>query len=809
MTYRIRRVAVLGAGTMGAGIAAQVANAGLPVDLLDIAPETPTSEEERKGLTPDTPAVRNRIVRAGFERMLKARTPHLMAPSVAERIRLGNFAGDFDRLRDADWIVEAVVEKPEIKRPLMERIEAVRSRDTIVSSNTSGIPLAQIAAGRSAEFRQHFLGTHFFNPPRAMKLLEIIPTADTDPALVEFMRAFGERVLGKGVVLAKDTPNFVANRIGSWSGMQKVNYALDRGYGIEEVDALTGPLMGHPKTATFRLADLVGLDVKLDVAGNLYGLTPHDESRETLRIPEPLQRMRQAGLLGNKTGSGFYQRTKRDGKTVFDVLELDSLTYRPAQPADLPVLAEAGKLKDLGERLRFILSRAESDRGARFIRDTLLPVLSYAACRLPEIADSPLEVDRAMEWGYAQEAGPFRTWDLLGVPETAAQMESLGLEVAPWVQAMLAAGNTTFYRREDGCELVYSPVTERYEAVREDPERIDLDHIRAAGGEIARNESASLLDLGDRVLCLEIHSRNSVRDVHVKGMLQRALDELENPSNGAEPWAGLVIGNQAQNFCVGANLREIGDIAERGDFDAIVEAVKSSQDLLMNLRYGERPVVAAIHGMTLGGGAELAMHADRIVAAAETWMGLVETRVGLIPAGGGCKELLRRIVAPAVSVTGTPYLPSLQKAFETIALAKVSSSALEAREMGFLAPSDRIVMNRDHVLAAAKAEVLALAPDYRPPVRERSVYAAGERALAALLAGIRQAQWANYATAYDGVIAEQVARVLAGGNLSAPQWVPEEFILRLEREAFATLLQNDGTRARIRSFLESGKPVRN
>jgi 3-hydroxyacyl-CoA dehydrogenase len=806
---------------MGAGIAAQAANAGFPVDLLDIAPDQLTPEEERKGLSLDHPTVRNRIVRAGFDRLQKGRPPGLMAPSVSARVRLGNLAGDFDRLRAADWIVEAVVENPAVKRALMERIESVRSPSAIVSSNTSGIPLSQIADGRSAEFRKHFLGTHFFNPPRYMKLLEIIPTADTDPALVQFMRAFAERALGKGVVLAKDTPNFVANRIGSWSGMQKIHYALDHGYSIEEVDALTGTLIGHPKTSTFRLADLVGLDVKLDVAGNLYDLAPGDPWRETLRVPEPLARMRREKLLGNKTGSGFYRRTQRDGRTVFDVLDLDSLTYRPAQPVDLPLLAEAGKHKDLGDRLRFILSQAvavpletedsrlkteDSARGARYVRDTLLPLLAYAADHLPEIADSPLEVDRAVEWGYAQEAGPFRIWDLLGVRETADQMQALGLPVAPWVQTMLAAGNTSFYRCTDTGELVYSPVTERYEPVREDANRIDLDRIRTSGGEVARNASASLLDLGDGVLCLEIHSRNSVRDLLVKEMMHRALQELEDRSG---PWLGLVIANQAPNFCVGASLHEISALAEQGDVAAAVAAVKDSQDLLMSMRYCASPIVVAVHGMTLGGGAELAMHAARIVAAAETSVGLVETRVGLLPAGGGCKELLRRIVAPAVSVPGTPYLPSLRKAFETIALAKVSASAMEARELGFLAGTDRIVMNRDHLLAVAKAEVLALAPDYRPPAGGHTIYAAGAGALAALRAAIRQSEWAHFATAYDTVIADHLALVLAGGNLSAPQSVPEEYILRLERENFAALLQNNGTRERIRSFLETGKPVRN
>jgi 3-hydroxyacyl-CoA dehydrogenase len=804
MSYRITRVAVLGAGTMGAAIAAHAANAGLDVDLLDIAPTQLTPAEERQGLSLDSPAVRNRIVQAGFDRMRKARPPALMADSVAARIRLGNLTDHIERLHEAGWIVEVVVEQLDVKRALMEQIDTLRQPTAIVSSNTSGIPLARIAAGRSAAFRRHFLGTHFFNPPRYMKLLEIIPTADTDPALVEFMRSFAERVLGKGVVLARDTPNFIANRIAGFSGMQKVRYALDHGYTVEEVDALTGPLIGHPKTATFRLADLVGLDVKLDVAGNLYQLVPHDESRESLRPPEPLLRMRQAGLLGNKTGGGFYHRTQRDGRTVFDVLDLDALTYRPARQPDLPILAEAGRHKDLGERLRFLLSQAESDRGARLIHDTLLPALAYAACRVPEIADSPVEIDRAMEWGYAQDAGPFRTWDLLGVPEAIERMNALGLDIAPWVRTMLARGHTSFYRRENGRELVYSPITERYEALRDDPHQINLDRIRTAGGEVARNDSASLLDLGDGVLCLEIHSRNSVRDALVKEMIEQAVNALDSG-----PWIGLVIANQATNFCVGANLHEIGGLAGASDVEATVQAVKNSQDLLMGLRFAARPVVAAIHGQTLGGGAEFAMHADRIVAAAETFMGLVETRVGLIPAGGGCKELLRRIVSPAMAIPGTPCLPALQKAFETIARTQTSTSALEARELGFLTASDRIVMNRDHLLAVAREEVLVMAPEYRPPVRDRPIYAAGAPARAALLVAIHQAQWAHAVTAYDAVIAEQVAAVLAGGPLSAPQWVPEEYILRLERAAFAALLQNDGTRERITSFLATGKPVRN
>jgi len=463
---------VLGAGTMGAAIAAHAANAGLSVDLLDIAPEALTSEEESGGLSLDSPAVRNRIVNAGFERMRRTKPPALLSDGVAARIRLGNFADDLQRLQEADWILEAVVEDLAVKRALLEGVEAACGDSAIVSSNTSGIPLSRIVEGRSPAFRIRFLGTHFFNPPRYMKLLEVIPTGDTDPDLVEYMRSFCQRVLDKRVVIAKDTPNFIANRIASYSGMHTVRYALDNGYSIEEVDALTGPLIGRPKSATFRLTDVVGLDIKLMVAENLYRLVPHDESRDDLEAPEALRRMRAAGLLGNKTGSGFYRRAERDGKTVFDVLDLDSLTYRPARQHEDGTVAEAARRKDPGERLRFLLGKAETDRSARFVRDTLLPVLAYAARRIPEIADSPAEIDRAMEWGYGHESGPFRTWDLLGVSRTAEEMEAIGIAVAPWVRAMLSDGNTSFYRQ--GGRVVYGPGTQEYEPVREDPPATDL-----------------------------------------------------------------------------------------------------------------------------------------------------------------------------------------------------------------------------------------------------------------------------------------------------------------------------------------------
>jgi 3-hydroxyacyl-CoA dehydrogenase len=781
LTHDIRSVAVLGAGTMGAAIAAHAANAGLAVDLLDL----------------DTEAVQG-----GFERMLAARPAALASPRLAERIRLGTFEEDLDRVGAADWVVEAIVERLEPKQELLARVEKLAGPDAVVSSNTSGLPLASLAEGRSEAFRRRFLGTHFFNPPRYLKLVELIPTADTDPEVLERMRAFVERVLGKGAVVAKDTPNFIANRLGSFAGMHDVRYALEHGYSIEEVDALTGPLVGRPKTATFRLFDQVGLDVMVGVAANLYDLAPEDESRDVLPAPEPLRRMLDAGLLGNKTGGGFYRRGRRGGQTVFDVLDLDTLEYRPAAKPELPTVAAARDHDDLGARLRFLLDKADEDRGARYLRDTLLPSLAYAARRVPEIADSLVEVDHAVEWGFGYQLGPFRAWDAIGVADGVARMGALGIEVPAWVREMLAAGHQSFYR--DG--QVYSPLVGDYQPVPVDPEVIDLDRLKAEGAEVAGNGSASLVDLGDGVLCFELHAPASAIDAAVVELGARAVQELEGGD-----WKGLVIASQARNFCVGANLGEVGMAAYQGLYDQVGQAAKGLQDTLMGLRYAPRPVVAAPHGQTLGGGAEIVLAADRVVAALETYIGLVEVGVGIVPAGGGCKELLRRVVSPAMrAAPDAPPLPFVQRVFETIGLAKVATSAVEARELGFLEEHDVIVLDADHQLAAAKREVLDLADAYQPPAREEAtVYAAGKPVLAALELAVQTLQWAGQAGPHDGVVARQLARVLCGGELSLGQWVPEQHILDLEREAFLALLREPKTMERIQAFLTTGKVVRN
>jgi 3-hydroxyacyl-CoA dehydrogenase len=790
MSHRIRKVAVLGAGTMGAAIAAHCANAGLEVDLLDIAPD----EDDK-----------NAVVEAGFQRMQNARPAALMGENVADRIRIGNFEEHFGRVGEADWIVEAIIEKLQPKRELMQRVEDTARKDAIISTNTSGIPLHSISEGRSEEFKRRFVGTHFFNPPRYLKLMEIIPTEDTDPEIVEAVRNFGERVLGKGGVIAKDTPNFIGNRIGTFAGMQSARYALENGYGIEEVDAITGPLIGHPKTATFRLNDQVGLDIAVGVAENLYEAVPEDESREELKPPEKLEEMLEKDLLGNKSGAGFYKRDKRDGKTVFDVLDLETFEHHPAENPEIPIASEAQQQGDLASRLQFLIEKADEDRHARYIRDTLLPYMAYASRRVPEISDTLEDVDHAMEWGFAHQTGPFRTWDLLGVRETVEKMESMDIDVASWVKEILEAGNETFYKIENGRELQFSPVSKEYEPVREDLMYISLEGLRDEGKELASNDSASLLDLGDGVLCLEVHSKGNSIDAQIVEMGNRALEELER-----DGVVGLVIGNEGRHFSVGANLGEMAHSVKNGDLDQIEKSVEAFQDLLMALRFAPKPIVSAPRGQTLGGGLEVCLHSDRIVAAGETYMGLVEAGVGLIPAGGGTKEMARRLVSPPLhTAPDTPPLPFLQKAFEQIALARTATSALEAQKMGFLTENDRIVMNADHLISAAKRETLDLADGYTPPEHANNVYAAGRTARAALEMGIKTMQWGHYASEYDGVIAGHVARILTGGDLSLPQWVPEEYLLKLERQAFMDLLKQEKTHERIEALLETGKPRRN
>ncbi|MBA3945333.1 MAG: 3-hydroxyacyl-CoA dehydrogenase/enoyl-CoA hydratase family protein [Herpetosiphonaceae bacterium] len=807
MSFRINHVAVIGAGTMGGGIAALAASVGLPVTLLDMAPTELTPEEQAKGLTLTSKAVRNRIVNGLWERQVKGKPAALFTPAAAKLVRTGNLTDDFDRLREADWIIEVIVEQRAPKQQLMERIDAIRKTNSIISSNTSGIPIKEIAAGRSPSFRQHFLGTHFFNPPRYMRLLEIIPTADTDPAVLAFMRDFAEHTLGKGVVIAKDRPNFIANRIGALVGQARMTYAFEHGYSVEEVDALTGPLIGNPKTGTFRLGDLVGIDVMAHVTKNLYDAVPEDESRASFEVPAVMNDLVQRKALGNKTGSGFYKKVKAaDGSTEFQAYNYQTGEYEPPRKVRFDLVGQVRKTENLGERLRAIFAQGAGDRAGDYIINTTLPILGYAARRVPEIADSLADVDNAMRWGFGTDIGPFEMWDMLGVRTTAQRMQSAGIAVAPWVTQMLDQGIDSFYQHTGNRVVgVYDQAKGGYLPLERPANALVLHELHGTAQELQRNDSASILDLDDGVLCLEFHSKANSLDPQIAELGMAALKLL-----GEDDYQALVIANQGNDFCVGANLGLFIGAIQGGHFELVEQATKQLQDLLMAFRYAPKPVVTAPFARVLGGGAEVTMAGARVCAAGETYIGLVELGVGLIPAGGGCKELLRRVVAPHMHTPETDALPHVQKVFETIALAQVSESAAGARDQGFFDPADRIVMNKALLIGEAKQLALELvAEGYRVPARGTPIYALGSKGKAALLIGIDQMQRAAYISQHDALIARKLAHVLCGGDLSAPQWVSEQYILDLERAAFVELMKEPKTQERIGAMLQTGKPLRN
>ncbi|NTV64357.1 MAG: 3-hydroxyacyl-CoA dehydrogenase/enoyl-CoA hydratase family protein [Oscillochloris sp.] len=805
MPDQIKRVAVIGAGTMGASIAALVAGTGLPVLLLDVPPSKLTPEEEAKGLSLSHPAVRNRIVQGGFDRMRKARPANLYNERSAALISLGNTEDDFAKLAECDWIVEVIIEQLAPKQALMERLEGVRKPSAIITTNTSGIPIAQIAEGRSDSFKQHFFGTHFFNPPRYLKLLELIPGDDVDPEVFAAFRTFAVDNLGKGVVVCKDRPNFIGNRIIAFAAMSDLRFVIDHGYSIEEVDALTGPVVGRPNTATFRLLDVVGIDIMAHVANNLYPAVPEDESRETLKATDILDRMVAAGKLGRKSGGGFYKEVKQGGKREFWPLDLSTLDYVALQgTAGVDEFIKAAKkIKSLPERLRFMIKRSveqPDDRAAALVAQTVLPTIAYAARRLPEIADSVEDVDNAMRWGFAHELGPFQIWDALGVAETADLMQSRGIAVPAWVSQLIASGNATFYR--DGA--AYNVATGRHEARPRDERAIDLAALKAAGQEVLGNDSASLIDLGDGVLCFEIHSKANSLGGPVIEILLAAIEELKS-----ERWVGMVVGNQGARFSAGMDLNDFGAGVMAEAWDDIAELVSIVQGAYLQLRRSPKPVVTAVFSHALGGGCELGMHGAAAVAAAETYMGLPELGVGVLPAWGGCKELNRRFIAEAARLGGDVF-KGLQKAFENIGMAKVATSGLEAKDLGYLRPTDRIVFNQDYLIGEAKREVLKLvAGGYEPPPAKGQCYALGRDALAMLRVGVYQLAQGGYASPYDQVIADKVAYVLCGGDLSTPAWVDEEYIMGLERQMVIELAHDPRTLARGKHMLETGKPLRN
>src|SRR5919107_406533 len=801
---RFEKAAVLGAGTMGAQIAAHLANAGIPVLLLDVAPKEPTPEELAKGLTLESKEARDRVARAGLEAAKKAKPAAFFSEGAAALVSAGNFEDDLPRLKDCDIIIEAVVENLEIKRGLFERVEKHRRPGSVVASNTSGIPIRQIAEGFSEEFRAHFLGTHFFNPPRYLHLVELIRTEWTSPEVSCSVYGFLDRRLGKGVVVAKDRPNFIANRIGTFGALVTLRTLEEDGYTIEEVDRMTGPALGRPKSATFRTFDIVGLDVLAHVARNLYEAAPEDEEREVYRLPEFVEQMVGKGILGDKTKGGFYQKRKGEGGAR-DIWTLDvaSLEYRPQQKAKLPALEAAKNIEDTRARVKSLVWG--KDRAGAFLWKTMSRVFAYAANRIPEVADTAVEVDRAMKWGFGWELGVFEAWDEIGVEKAVARMKDEGRAIPANVQGMLDAGATSFYKTEGGREFFFDFASGVYAPVAEQPGVIVLKSVKERSGVIKKNAGASLVDIGDGVACLEFHSKMNSIGGDTLSMLKAALAEVE------KNFVGLVVGNQGQNFSVGANLMLVLLGAQEEDWDELDLAIRAFQQATMSLRYSPKPVVVAPFQMTFGGGCEMTLHADRARAAAETYIGLVEVGVGLIPAGGGTKEMLVRAMdqIPKGVDEADPF-PFVKRAFETIATAKVATSAAEAKAYGFLREEDSFSMNADRLVADAKQEVLALAATgYTQPQQRTDVLALGNAALSTVKLGIHQMKRGGFISDYDAVIGEKLARILTGGDLNHETRVSEQYLLDLEREAFLSLCGHRQTQERIAHMLKTGKPLRN
>jgi 3-hydroxyacyl-CoA dehydrogenase len=801
MEPKIKSAAVIGSGVMGGGIAALFASAGIDTLMLDIVPPDLSAEEK------NDPQARNRIVKGGLDALQMASPALLMHSKDAQRISIGNLKDDFERIAEADWVVEVVVENLKVKQELFKRIEPVRKAGSIVSSNTSGIPLKAMSEGLSQDFRQHFLGTHFFNPVRYMRLLEIIPGEQTLPEVLTFIADFGERILGKGIVWAKDTPNFVGNRIGVQGIVKAMQLMVEENISIAEVDALFGTAMGRPKTAMFKTADLVGLDVLGHVAENTYALVKDDEARQDFVLPDFVKSMIEKGLLGKKSQSGFYKTDLTpEWKKIRKVIDPQTLEYQELEKPDLPCLAEAGKAEPLPEKMRAVVYG--KDRGSQFAWKVLAHNLIYSANRIPEIADTIVEVDNAMRWGFNFEMGPFETWDAIGLEESVAKMEADGLPVPEKIREMLAAGNRSFYRLENGQRLHFDFTSGQYRPVETSVNIVSLGAIKGAGKAVRSGETCSLVDLDDGVFCLEFHNKMNAITNETLEMLDEALDHIDQ--NGV----GLVIGNQAGGvpgaFSVGADLKGILAAAKAKKFADIENLVARMQNVLQKVKYAAFPVVTAPFGLSLGGGCEFCLASDRIVANAELYTGLVEIGVGLLPAGGGCLNLWRKMTAAIPEAVteidlGRFFIPT----FMNIAMAKVSTSAADARSNGFLGPRDRIVFNRDYLVGEAKKEVLKMVDEgYAPPMRNK-IRVIGESAQGMIAAEIYNMHSGGFITDYDAHLAQRIAFVISGGEVRANSEVDEQTILNLERQHFIELLGQEKTLARIEHLLKTGRPLRN
>lgn len=798
LNKHIRKVAVLGSGLMGTGIAAHLAGCGLEVLLLDILPPDLTENDAKK------PAARNRMAANSLANALKAKPAPFYDNKFAGRISVGNFEDDFAKIKDYDWIVEVVVERLDVKKQVFEKVEQYRSKGSLVTSNTSGIPIHMMAEGRSEDFTKNFCGTHFFNPVRYMRLLEVIPTPDTDPEVTAFFMHFGDVFLGKQTVLCKDTPAFIANRVGVYAMAKIYQLTQEIGLTIDTVDTLTGPAIGRPKTGTFRLGDLVGMDTAVHVLNGMRENCPNDEQISTFVIPKYLQFLIDNKFLGNKTGQGFYKKTaEKDakGRPVVLALNLDTLEYSVSQKEKLPILDTLKQIDELPRRIRAVFKG--DDKGAQLLQRAHLGLFAYVSNRVPEISDTAYAIDDAIRAGFAWEAGPFQLWDMVGVEEGVKMAEAQGEKIAGWVKDMLAAGNTSFYKTENGKRLCYDPQSKTYQPLPGGDSFIILDTYRS-NKPVYTNAECSLHDIGDGVLCLEFHSKmNAIGE----GILRGINDCIQIAEE--QGWKGIVIGNNAQNFTVGANLMMIAMMAYQQEWDELNMAVNLFQQTSMRIRYSAIPVVIATQGYVFGGGCEFSMHADAVVAAAESYIGLVEVGVGIIPGGGGTKEFAVRL-SDEISKEGDVQIPRLIDKFKTIATAQVATSAYEAFNYGYLLPTkDQVVHNAARNISEAKKKVLELAADYVKPIQRKDIYVLGRTGLGALYIAAHSLQLGNYATEHDIKIAKKVAYVLCGGDLTSPQQVSEQYLLDIEREMFLSLCGEQKTLERIQFMLENGKPLRN
>ncbi|WP_338754815.1 3-hydroxyacyl-CoA dehydrogenase/enoyl-CoA hydratase family protein [Bacillus sp. FJAT-52991] len=790
MVQHIQKAAVLGSGVMGSGIAAHLANIGIPSILLDIVPRDLSKEEEAKGLTLNDRQVRNRFSEGALKKLLKHKPAPLTSKKNLSLITAGNLEDDLDQLQDVDWIIEVVVENLEVKKQVFETIEKYRKPGSIVSSNTSGISIEAMAAGCSEDFRKHFLGTHFFNPPRYLKLLEVIPTKDTAPEVLEYMKTFGEDTLGKGVVLAKDTPNFIGNRIGVYGLLKTVQEMLASGLTPGEVDSITGPLIGRPKSATFRTLDVVGLDTFIHVADNVYEQVEGEE-KQVFEVPEFMRKMRENGWIGAKSGQGFF---KKEGKTVLE-LHPETMEYSEQKKLAAASIEMAKQQKGTAAKLKSLVYA--NDKAGQFLWKIIAPVLVYSAELTGEIADDILAIDQAMKWGFGWSQGPFEMWDAIGVEKSIEKMEAEGLSVPAWVKEMLANGNTSFYQEDS----FYNKG--EYKTIPVNPKVIDLKKLKKQGNVIKSNSGASLIDIGDGVALLEFHSKSNAIGMDIVQMMDYAVDEVE------KNYKGLVIGNQGKNFCVGANLAMILMEVQDDNLWDVEMVVKGFQQVAMKVKYSSKPVVAAPFAMTLGGGAEVCLPAAHIQASTETYMGLVEVGVGLIPGGGGNKELYIRHLEQMANGVQLDLQNVANKVFEMIAMANVSTSGEEARENNFLFKADGVSVNPDHLLHDAKQAALYLYESGYTPPKRKNIPVVGESGYAMLLLGAQSMLKSGYISEHDLKIAQKLAYVIAGGKLPFGTEVDEQYLLDLEREAFLSLCKEPKTQQRMQHMLAKGKPLRN